>query len=268
MGAGHPSGEGGFTLVELLIAMALSLVVLGAAFSAFTYQDKAYRTQAQVTEMQQELRAAADLIVQDVRMAGYGLPGSAVGSYVTWVPMTADPEITDGGAGPDTLSIAAAFDTAGSLAVDALAGTAAIVVGAGEGANFNPAERSAFFLGRNQSGVVRSVVGDTLTVDMDPVAAGVQGMDVDYPAGTPIEAVKVITYHLAGTTLMRNENRGDGDQPVVDHIEDFQVSRAGDTVTVSLTARAAQPDPDYTDPVHGDGYRRLTYAPVVDLRNG
>jgi len=268
MAAARPSGEAGFTLLELLIAMALSLVVLGAAFSAFTYQDKAYRNQGQVTEMQQNLRAAADLIAQDLRMAGYGVPAGAVGSYVTWVAMTADPEITDGGAGPDTLSIAAAFDTGGSLAVDTLTGTTAFVVGAGEGANFNPVDRRAFFLGRNQAGVVQTVVGDTLTVDMDPVTPGNQGMAVDYPAGTPIEVVKVVTYHLVGTTLMRDENLGEGDQPVVDNIEDFQVTRVGNTVTASLTARAAKPDPDYTDPDHGDGYRRLTYAPQVELRNG
>jgi type II secretory pathway pseudopilin PulG len=268
MAAGRPPGEGGFTLVELLIAMALSMVVLGAAFSAFTYQDKSYRGQAQVTEMQQNLRAAADLIAQDLQMAGYGLPSGSVGSYVTWVAMASDPEITDGGAGPDTLSIAAAFETGGSLAVDALAGATTLVVGAGEGANFNAVDRRAFFLGRNQSGVVQAVVGDTLTVDMDPATAGVQGLAIDYPAGTPIETVKVVTYHLVGTTLMRDENLGEGDQPVVNGIEDFQVTRAGNTVTASLTARAAKPDPDYTDPVHGDGYRRLTYAPQVELRNG
>jgi hypothetical protein len=37
----------------------------------------------------------------------------------------------------------------------------------------------------------------------------------------------------------------------------------GDTVTVGLTGRTDKPDPDYA----GDGYRRLTYAPVVNLRN-
>ena len=36
------SGEGGFSLVELLIAMAVGLVVLGAVYSVFIIQNKTF----------------------------------------------------------------------------------------------------------------------------------------------------------------------------------------------------------------------------------
>lgn len=261
-------GAGGFTLVEVLVALALSMVLLAGVFSAFSMQDKAYRVQGEVTGMQQRARAAADMVVNDMQMAGYGLPSSGIGAWVTWVAMTGNPEITDGAGGaPDTVSVAAAFDAAGDLAAVALAGSNVLTLGAGEGSAFNTTDRSVFFLGRNEPGVVLGVVGDVLTVDMDPAAGGIQGLGMDYPASTPIEAVKVVTYRLSGTVLVRDENQGGGEQPVVDGIEDFQVSRAGDTVTVGLTARTGKADPDYTDPVVGDGYRRITYLPEVNLRN-
>ena len=65
------SDRNGFTLIELLIAMAISGIVAGAIFTAFQSQQKSYLIQDQVTEMQQNLRAAMDIMVRDIRMAGF-----------------------------------------------------------------------------------------------------------------------------------------------------------------------------------------------------
>ncbi len=65
------SNKNGFTLVELLIAMAISGIVAGAIFTAFQSQQKSYLIQEQVTEMQQNIRAAMDIMIRDIRMAGY-----------------------------------------------------------------------------------------------------------------------------------------------------------------------------------------------------
>ena len=74
------SNKKGFTLVELLIAMAITGIVAGAIFTAFQSQQKSYLIQDQVTEMQQNLRAAMDIMVRDIRMAGYsqGAPGFGI----------------------------------------------------------------------------------------------------------------------------------------------------------------------------------------------
>jgi prepilin-type N-terminal cleavage/methylation domain-containing protein len=265
----HLRNEAGFTLVELMVAIVLGLVILASVLESFSSQDKAYRIQDRITTMQQSVRVAADLVVEDVRMTGYGVPASGVGSWIGWVSMTSNPDITDGAAGaPDEISLAAAFDgEVGALTTPAAAGAITLTLGAGEGANFNTTDRSVLHLGRNESAVVTGVASDVLTIDTDPTTAGNQGLAASYPSGTPVEAVSVITYRLVGTTLMRNENRGDGDEPVVDGIEDLQVTRAGGTVTLQFTGRTAKEDPDYTHPTEGDGYRRLTYAPQVNLRN-
>ena len=63
--------ESGFTLVELLIAMAISGIVLGAAVNTFIAQRWSYALQEQVTEMTQGTRAAMELVTREVRMAGY-----------------------------------------------------------------------------------------------------------------------------------------------------------------------------------------------------
>jgi type IV pilus assembly protein PilW len=65
----------GFTLVELLVAMALALIVITSISSAFISQRKTFNSQEQVTEMVQSARAALDMISREVRMAGYAPTG-------------------------------------------------------------------------------------------------------------------------------------------------------------------------------------------------
>ena len=71
--AHHPSPESdrGFTLVELMIAMAIGLVVLGAMYGIFTMHNKTFGTQEQIAEMQQNARATMDMMTREIRMAGY-----------------------------------------------------------------------------------------------------------------------------------------------------------------------------------------------------
>jgi type IV pilus assembly protein PilW len=65
------SNRKGFTLIELLIATAITGIVAGAIFTAFQSQQKSYLIQDQVTEMQQNIRAAMYIMVREIRMAGY-----------------------------------------------------------------------------------------------------------------------------------------------------------------------------------------------------
>lgn len=61
----------GFTLVELLVAMAVGLVVLGAMYAVFTMQNRELIQQDMVTAMQQNARAALEMMTREIRMAGY-----------------------------------------------------------------------------------------------------------------------------------------------------------------------------------------------------
>ena len=61
----------GFTLVEVLIALAISGILLGGVYTQFTSQQASYLAQDQVVEMQQNLRAGISYMTQELRMAGY-----------------------------------------------------------------------------------------------------------------------------------------------------------------------------------------------------
>ena len=68
----YPAGnrENGFSLIELLFAMAIFLIILAAATSAFISQRKSYKAQEQVAEMTQGARSAMGMLSNEIRQAG------------------------------------------------------------------------------------------------------------------------------------------------------------------------------------------------------
>lgn len=68
----------GFSLVELIMSMAVSSMVMAGVFSVMTSTQQANNTVKQVTAMNNNLRVAMDLIVRDLIQAGQGLPSGMV----------------------------------------------------------------------------------------------------------------------------------------------------------------------------------------------
>ncbi len=64
----------GFTLVELLVGLVISGFLVSAGFSMYLNQHQGWITQEQVSDMQQNVRAAMHEMENTIRMAGYGLP--------------------------------------------------------------------------------------------------------------------------------------------------------------------------------------------------
>ena len=67
----------GFSLVELMVAMAISAIVLAAIYSAYRSQLGTYVTQQTIVDMQQSARAAMYLMQREIRLAGYDPLGTA-----------------------------------------------------------------------------------------------------------------------------------------------------------------------------------------------
>lgn len=68
----------GFTLVEMLIALTLGLVVVGAAVQLFSRSMSATWIVSQRAELQQNARASSNLLTKDISLAGAGLPTGGV----------------------------------------------------------------------------------------------------------------------------------------------------------------------------------------------
>lgn len=79
----------GFTLVELMVAMVMAVIIIGATVGMVKNSSRIYRTQERVAEAQQDVRAALDLMAHDIRMAGYDPMRDTLGSVAGVVTATA-----------------------------------------------------------------------------------------------------------------------------------------------------------------------------------
>ena len=92
----------GFTLVEVLVGMSIGVIVIAAAFTTLTR--KALRANEQTVDMQQNIRLAMELLSQDVKQAGFGSPGVAIGNCTSAiVPNDQTPTSVD--SGPDSIQL-------------------------------------------------------------------------------------------------------------------------------------------------------------------
>ena len=71
----------GFSLVELLTALAISLVVVASMYGAFVRQQRVSTQQEQITEARQNARLSMDAMLEEIREAGFD-PGGFAGAGI------------------------------------------------------------------------------------------------------------------------------------------------------------------------------------------
>jgi prepilin-type N-terminal cleavage/methylation domain-containing protein len=93
--ASSRGSQAGFSLIELIVAMTVTLFISGAIVQLMIAGQDAFRKEPEASDRQQNTRVAMDIIARDVYRAGDGLPQIAqvFGNGL------------DGGAGPDQLLI-------------------------------------------------------------------------------------------------------------------------------------------------------------------
>jgi len=100
----------GFTMVELMVAMAMSMVVLVAVYLTFRTQLYSFQLAEQTAPVQQNVRVAKMFLERDIRMAGANMDGVAYPSSISGdnellYPLTNVTNNPAGDAGSDKLTI-------------------------------------------------------------------------------------------------------------------------------------------------------------------
>lgn len=68
--SGNRFGAAGFTLIELMIAMLLGVIVIGAVGSVFLAGQQTYRSNEALSDVQESSRIAFEMLTRDIRGAG------------------------------------------------------------------------------------------------------------------------------------------------------------------------------------------------------
>lgn len=239
--------EAGYSLVEVMAALAILAIAMTAVFATFTTQQQTFVVQGRVAEMQQNLRQAVEYMSRDIRLAGYGTPDNVTipnGVVAAGITSVRSIYAKDNTAGPDQVYVLYMFDmdtnqpptTDNALGVPANAGSITVPSTAG----FQP------------GGGEFVLVTDGATADLyQTTAAGgttlTFGGGLSYNAGhtksyasggvPPVTVAKArfARYYIDTTTdpdhptLMVDRMAGAPAQPVADDIEDLQLEYGLDT---------------------------------------
>lgn len=232
----------GFTLVELMIAVAISGVILTAIYQMFIGQRRAYSLQNEVAEIQQAVRACETIMVREIRMAGYKVQEVDIRFDV---PGTV---FTDGEK--------EAFEEATSQSV----AFTSDVDGDGK------VETIRYYLKKNS--LVREMWRWDVKKGKWKKSGGGRTLSEQ------IESVHFNYWILADDEGLDNGRDDDGDlyideegellytdQPSKEEREHIRMVR------LTLTAKNSRPDPNYVHPLYGDHFRRITLASTIQPRN-
>jgi type IV pilus assembly protein PilW len=257
-------GMRGFSLVELMVAMTLSLILLAGALSVLYTSRISYFQNERLAGLQESGRTAVELMLRDMRSGGFkgctqytpsfanalsnptgllwnfGAPvqGFESTGSATWSP-TVDAAIVSPMSGSDILAVrttmlgspafslnASMATTTSDLAVDRLAGD---TLDAGQTVMVSDCSSASVFSVTSFDGV-----GTTATIKHNE-----SDLQIAYPAGAQVEPVDTVIYYIRESGTVRNggvhnpalwRKIGNGDaQEIVEGVESMQVLYGVDT---------------------------------------
>lgn len=237
--------ESGMTIMELLVGAGISLFVIGTVFSAVRVQGRSAAFQTGMADAQITSRGAGELLLQDMRMAGFGMLGMSPDDAADNPPIE-----VDASGGVTTVTLRGAFQNVSTtLAGAASAGQTTL--------NVNPPASGAFSVG-NLVLVDSGLSAEVFTITSVGANAGLIQIGLSgqlqnaYPLGPFVTQLEVVdyTYGTEGgkKVLRRNGQVVADDVPVftVQYIdEDGSVTATpGDTVrSVMINFETAEPSP-------------------------
>ena len=103
------SDTDGFTLIEVVVALAVTMIMIGSVFGLMASGQTTFRRETQVADMQMSTRSGLELLSRDLAMAGFRTPPAAAiiwaDSGGTQPDENSDNILTGGGTGSDNASI-------------------------------------------------------------------------------------------------------------------------------------------------------------------
>ena len=283
--AGKGRRGAGFTLVEVMVAVAVGSIMLAAIMALFLNQRRTLNATRQMHDMQQNVRGGMEMLSRELAMAGYGFPvyDAEAADWVTWVSgLDANPYLVSGASDddPDELTIIGAFgDPAGTLQTLVTNTMTTLVLGSGEGDAFDTLEGSLIYINRTELARVTATSSDSLTISVHPSRD--QGLRYDHPAGSVVERVEVVTYLIEPETdsfpfkpfLRRLDHANpvalSWQEMIAGDIENLKVDveEEGGLATVSLSVRSTDKDPFIAEDEVGDSRRRMEVETKVNMVN-
>jgi len=157
----------GFTLIELLVALVLSFILVGAIYRTFTAQQKVYTVQDQIAETQQNARMAMNILMRDIRMAGFGMPDGGITIHKTTYNNAIQIEKDGTKQTFDSITLVGAFGAPAGYLNRTVSpeSTELYLRSSNEASNFDTADNKYIFIGGLDIITVLEVSGNRITLN-------------------------------------------------------------------------------------------------------
>ena len=263
----------GFSLVELMIALLITALVLGGIYTTFVVQQRSFIAQDQVTETQGSSKIAFDMIINDIRNAGYGYPDDEapqINGFTGAITL-------DDAAGPDgsdVMTLVGGFRNIATIGLPT--GQTNVEVGQTDASDnpyldvcytgttkFNDTDKKYISIDGVTYAEITSIesgssanCADTERLILD------RTVDKAFPVDRPVYLIEDLTYQLttadgtncnnakAGTVCLQRISSAGSTVTIASDIEDLQFDEIDqnadgntDRIRVSLLARTAREDP-------------------------
>ncbi len=291
-------GEYGYSLVEMLVVLVISMMITGAIYSAYISQQRSFTAQDQVAEMNSSSRISLGIIANDLRETGFGLLEDGTFNVNGFTQVLT---LTDNTDAPDQITLVGAFKKAATLCSNGSGQSidpddrTLILAPPGDGNSLddiNTADKRNISIAGITYGVVVAGGGSQFRIQLqDPVGTpfpaytDLNGNNTcDDGEGIPVYLIEDHTYQVVGNELQR-VRRLNSISPEVEtiaqNIEDLQFALLnGNTVRVNILASTARPDPNFEGmgnppgtienrnlPTTNDSLRRRWWRMEVSVRN-
>jgi type II secretory pathway pseudopilin PulG len=256
----------GFTLMEALIALLLTGIISTAVFKTYLTQHQHYIAQDDITNIQQNGRAAIDEMTRQIRMAGFQLP-------------TGLNALRAANTNPDSLVLIYRSDTAQAVLSANMASAAADIVSTTSTGGFTSGDWAYIFepdSGGGEFFVISGVNPGAKLISHTPMTKAyrkdaivlivtwaqyyIDGSNSDHPnlmVRTPAYGSQVFAEDVSNLQFRFRLNNGTivDVPPLVEDVRE---------VLVNVTARSRNQDPYHTG---SDPYKYRTYTSSVNVRN-
>lgn len=238
----------GFSLVETLMALMLTMVVTGTALALVMPASRVSQVQPEVMDVQQRARVAAEMIARDLASAGAGMyAGPLKGVLAATTPAVLPRRLgAQNGDGPSVarataITILSVPSTAAQTTTTAVISSASLSLSVAAAPNCGAAPLCGLQAG--QDVIVKDAAGRFDVFRITNVAGPTaslrhhgQSLISTYPAGTSVSQVSSRTYEFDAAARQLRQYDGDqSDQPAVDHLSDISFSYWGMDGTGAFT---------------------------------
>jgi type IV pilus assembly protein PilW len=243
--------KNGYTLVEILIAIVISMILIIAASASYVAQNRSYVAQESVSEVNTQSKISHDLIAGEIRSAGFGTPNDMNLNPINGMTTIITP--LDNTATSDALTIVGGFRILGTVwpfgtgpgiacpATIPLGSNIVTVIYAGT-ERPNTTDKSFISIDGIEFKTIQAVTGNAITLD--------SALSLEFPladtdgngtcdTGRPIYLVEDSTFCVDGSQTLRRIRRNavaanctpiasSDNDAIAEHIEDLQFAYAVD----------------------------------------